>query len=146
MIIIATISIVCLSFLIRVTTRFLPFKICPICGGVSGTWIWLVSGSLLGYQIDLTIPALLMGGSVVGLAYQLDKKLSHESSSFLWKVIFIPAGFIVAYSILMERWWMFITIATLLSGVSFLFLSPDKKSNSDKETTKKLKEEMDKCC
>ena len=150
MIIIAIISILSLSLLVWVADRFLPFRICPICAGVSGTWIWLVAGHFLGYQVDLTIPAILMGGSAVGLAYQLEKKLPAESTGWraplLWKILFVPAGFIAAYSILTENWFVFLAAVIFLFGVSFLFLFQNNKSNLDKETTKKLKQEMDKCC
>ena len=52
----------------------------------------------MGYQIDLIIPAMLMGGSVVGLAFQLGEKLDHGKSLILWKTLFIPTGFVLAYA------------------------------------------------
>ena len=150
MIIIATISIFIFSLLVWLANRFLPFKICPICAGVSGTWIWLIIGYFLGYQINLIIPAILMGGSVVGVAYQLEKKLLTESTSWhkplLWKTLFIPAGFILTYSILIREWLVFSVAIVFLLGISFLFLSSSNKSDSNKETIEKLKQKMDKCC
>ncbi|MCL5795126.1 MAG: hypothetical protein M1338_02110 [Patescibacteria group bacterium] len=150
MIIITVISIFTLSFLVWLANRFLPFKICPICAGVSGTWIWLIIGYFLGYQINLIIPAILMGGSVVGLAYQLEKKLPAESTSWheslLWKTLFIPAGFVLTYSILTKEWLISSVVIVFLLGISFLFLSSSSKSDSNKEIIKKLKQKMDKCC
>ena len=133
MIIITTISILSLSLLVSGVNRFLPFRICPICAGVSLTWIWLVTGYFLGYQIDLLIPALFMGGSVVGISQQLDKKL---------KIIFISLGFIVAYSILSENWVTLLVFLAIILLILFLFNNKNKKLNSNKELEEKIKN----CC
>ncbi|KKQ07331.1 MAG: hypothetical protein A3A96_03940 [Candidatus Zambryskibacteria bacterium RIFCSPLOWO2_01_FULL_39_39] len=133
MIIITIISILGLSLLVSRVNRFLPFRICPICAGVSLTWIWLVTGYFLGYQIDLLIPALFMGGSVVGISQQLDKKL---------KIIFISLGFIVAYSILSENWVTLLVFLAIILLILFLFNNKNKKLNSNKELEEKIKN----CC
>src|SRR3989344_961755 len=133
MIIITTISILGLSLLVSGVNRFLPFRVCPICAGVSLTWIWLVTGYFLGYQIDLLIPALFMGGSVVGISQQLDKKL---------KIIFISLGFIVAYSILSENWVTLLVFLAIILLILFLFNNKNKKLNSNKELEEKIKN----CC
>lgn len=155
LLIITIASILILSFLVWLANRFLPLKICPICAGVSGTWIWLIIGYFLGYQIDVTIPAILMGGSVVGVAYQLEKKLLVKSAlpaggwrtPLLWKVLFIPAGFILAYGILTKEWTMSFAALIFLLGISFLFLSKNSRRNSEqKETIEELKKKMDNCC
>ena len=133
MIIITIISILGLSLLVSRVNRFLPFRICPICAGVSLTWIWLVTGYFLGYQIDLLTPALFMGGSVVGISQQLDKKL---------KIIFISLGFIVAYSILSENWVTLLVFLAIILLILFLFNNKNKKLNSNKELEEKIKN----CC
>lgn len=140
MITIATISILVIAFLAWIANRFLPLKICPICAGVFGTWVWLVAGSLLGYQIDPVIPALLMGGSVVGVAYRAEKR-----SSLLWKMLFIPAGFIAAYGILNKEWLISLIAVLFLLGITLIFSSSKEKSKQE-ETIEKLKQKMDKCC
>lgn len=146
MIIIAAISILILSLLVWIANRFLPFRICPICAGVSGTWIWLIVSYFQGYQVDLTIPALLMGGSVVGLSYQLEKIAPHGKSVLLWKILFIPAGFTAAYGILVKEWLLFAVAIIFLLAISFSFLPSDHKPDSDKETIVKLKQKMEECC
>lgn len=146
LLIITIISIFGICFLVHLANRFLPFKICSICAGVSGTWIWLLIGYFLGYQIDLMVPAILMGGSVVGLAYQLEKKLAREKSSLLWKTLFISVGFIAVYELLIGGWLMFSVAMIFLLGVSFLFLSSRDKKDSDREKIEELKKKMDKCC
>ena len=146
MIIVATVSILGLSLLVWLANRFLPFKICPICAGVSGTWIWLMAGYFMGYQIDPIIPAMLMGGSVVGLAYQLEKKLSPDKSQLLWKTLCIPAGFILAYSILFKEWLVFSVILVFLLVIIYLFFSKDGNKQPDRKKIEDLKNKMDKCC
>ena len=144
--VITIISIFIIGFLVWLANHFLPFRICPICAGVSGTWIWLLTGYFMGYQIDLIIPAMLMGGSVVGLAFQLGEKLDHGKSLILWKTLFIPTGFVLAYSILFKEWLVFFVILVFLLVITYLFLSKDGSKKLDKEKIDELKNKMDKCC
>lgn len=105
-IVIATISIFLIAAAVWVSRRILPFRICPICAGVSGTWLWIVAGMYFGWLETegwQLIAAIAMGGSVVGIAYQMEKYLSEWCSPVLWKMLFIPTGFVLAYSILL--WW-----------------------------------------
>ena len=145
-----TISILAITGLLWLLNRILPFKICPICAGVSGTWLWMLAANFLGYQIDLVIPAMLMGGSVVGIAYQLEKKLPARSASWqtslLWKTLFIPTGFIAAYGILAQWWIMFLVALVFLFLASFLFLFSGNKPSSQKEAVKELEKKMKDCC
>ena len=105
-------------------SRFLPFKVCPVCAGVFLTWAGLLGARFLGYEINPVVPALLMGGTVVGIAYQLEKKLQNVSSNarFLWKTLFIPTGFVSAYSILAESWTTLSSSLAFLSLMTFLLL------------------------
>ncbi|MEK7669200.1 MAG: hypothetical protein AAB350_01225 [Patescibacteria group bacterium] len=143
--IITIVSIFIIGLLIWLANRFLPFKICPICAGVSGTWIWLMIGYFLGYQINLVIPSMLMGGSVVGLAFQLGEKLGRGKSLILWKTLFMPAGFVLAYSILFKEWLLFSAALIFLLVIAFLFLSKNEKK-SDRQVVEELKKKMDNCC
>ncbi|MBI4085900.1 MAG: hypothetical protein HY433_01490 [Candidatus Liptonbacteria bacterium] len=164
---IATTSILGITLLAHLANRILlprlrsgqAFRICPICAGVSGTWIGLVIARFLGYPIDVAIPSLLMGGSVVGIAYQLEKKLPVDRSSLLWKTFFIPAGFIAAYAILMEWQGIFFAALIFLLLLSYLFLPPRKQQESQKKAVavpigseprpigrEELKKKMKDCC
>ena len=148
--IITIISILGITVLVWLANRMLPFQICPICAGVFGTWAGLLTAHLLGYPIDLVVPALLMGGSVVGIAYQLEKKLPVESASWraplVWKTIFIPAGFVAAYSILIQWWGTFFVVYIFLLLVSFVFLSPRKQNAVHTGAVEELKKKMQDCC
>lgn len=73
----AIISIFVLTSIVWVSNKILPLKICPICAGVSLTWLWMLFGMSYGflsvekYQI---VTAILMGGSVVGITNKLEEK------------------------------------------------------------------------
>lgn len=142
------ISILTITLVVWLPNRVLPFTICPICAGVFLTWVGLVSAHFLGYDIDLVIPALLMGGSVVGIAYQLEKK-SHNLSAdalLLWKVFFMPAGFVAAYGLL-NQWWAVFGIAVVaLVLASFLFLSAGRTARARAATTDEIEKRLKDCC
>ena len=126
-------SILGITLLMWCANRILPFRVCPICAGVLGTWVGLIIVYLSGHTIDLAVPALLMGGSVVGIVYQFEKKLPEGKSPLLFKTFLIPAGFIAAYSILAQWWSVFLVALIFLLGMSFIFLSPKRNLNSRKE-------------
>ena len=75
--IIAIISIFVFTSAVWVLNKIIPVKICPICAGVSLTWLWMLFGMGYGflsvekYQIVI---AILMGGSVVGITNKLEEK------------------------------------------------------------------------
>src|SRR3989344_9393585 len=107
LLILTIISILTITLLVWLVSKFLPFAVCPICAGSLLTWAGLLGLYFTGYPIDPVLPAVLMGGSVVGIMYQVDKKLSDRSAGarLLFKVFFMPTGIIAAYSILKE-WWI----------------------------------------
>ena len=139
-----TISILGITLLVWLANRALAFRVCPICAGVAGTWLWLVAAHALGYQIDLVVPALLMGGSVVGATYQLEKKLPSGRPALLWKTLCIPAGFIGAYGLLTQWWGVLLASLGFLALIAFLFLSPH--TDSGKEAVGELEKKMKDCC
>jgi len=156
---ITVISILAVTALAYFAKRILPLKVCPICAGVFITWVWLLGAHFLGYQIDLTVPSLLMGGSVIGIAYQLaplearpltglEKRSLNISAErlLLWKVLFIPAGFVAAYSLLAQLWTAFLFAVAFLFLVSFLLLSESGKTKSREETAGEIEKKMKDCC
>lgn len=144
------ISLVSIWFIALCTwaiNRVLALGVCPICAGVSGTWIWLMAAFLLGYPVDLLAPALLMGGSVVGMAYSLEKKLPAHGwrTPLLFKTLFIPAGFVASYGILVQWWGMALAALLFLLGTAFAFLS-SKENIQNKKTVEDLEKKMKQCC
>ena len=142
----SVVSILGLAGFVWLANKIWPFQICPICAGVAGTWLWLLAANFLGYEIDLIIPALLMGGSVVGIAYQIEKRLPPSRSPLLLKTLFIPAGFIAAYAVLTWHWPALLFSLLFLLLISFIFLYPQKNRNVRKEAVEELEDKMKNCC
>jgi peptidoglycan/LPS O-acetylase OafA/YrhL len=142
---IAAVSILAISAITWLVNRMLSFTVCPICAGVFLTWAWLVGAYFAGYGIDPVVPALLMGGSVVGIAYQLEKKSKSSSAgtTLLWKALFIPAGFIAAYAVLEQVWTAFLVAAVFLLLVSLILLP---KAGARVEANGELEKKMEDCC
>ena len=87
-----------------------------------------------------------MGGSVVGIAYQVEKRLPPNRSPLLWKVLFIPAGFTAVYGLL-NFWWLFFSvIAAYLLIIVFVFWKRPPKTDAISNDVKELEEKMKKCC
>ncbi|OGG71248.1 hypothetical protein A3F27_00075 [Candidatus Kaiserbacteria bacterium RIFCSPHIGHO2_12_FULL_53_13] len=144
---ITVISVLIVSGAAWLASRILPFKVCPICAGVFLTWTGLVAAHLLGYQINLVVPALLMGGSVVGIAYQLEKKFRGSAGTLLlWKTFFIPAGFAAAYSLLAQLWTALILTTFFLFLITLLFLSSGGRPGAREETVGNIEKNMEDCC
>jgi hypothetical protein len=144
-IIVVVVLILVISAVAWLTNRVLPLTICPICAGVFLMWVVLVGAYFLGYNIDLVIPALLMGGSVVGVAGQLEKKFTSSSTGtmLLWKILFIPAGFIAAYAILEQAWAAFLIAAVFLILVSMILIP---KAGARADVKGELEKKMEDCC
>ncbi|KKW17247.1 hypothetical protein A3C86_01325 [Candidatus Kaiserbacteria bacterium RIFCSPHIGHO2_02_FULL_49_16] len=155
---VTVISILAITALVWLANRFLPFAVCPICAGVFLTWTGLLITHFLGYQINLIVPALLMGGTVIGIAYQLapleawpltglKRKFRGSSDALLlWKALFIPAGFAAAYSALLQLWSALILITVFLVLISTLFLSSNSRTDSREESIEEIENKMKDCC
>jgi len=77
--------------------KITKINICAICAAVSITWISLIIMKLLGYIIDNIIIAILMGQSIVGIMYYLDKKMKNKLMSSLSKLFTIVFGTLIVY-------------------------------------------------
>jgi len=140
MIIIAIISILFLTLAAWAFRQMTSFKICPFCAGVLGTWIWMLTAYYLGYRIDIAIPAMLMGGSVIGISYALEK---YRKQSLFSRTIFIVAGFEAVYSLINAEWiWFSVSMLIAISFIGKSFLKSGTLSNRAAE----LKEKMKNCC
>lgn len=84
MIIIVIISILALTLLVQAVNTKLERKICPICAGVTLTWLWMILGIWLGFlsasKYEL-LTAVLMGASIGGIVTELKKILPNLRSS-----------------------------------------------------------------
>ena len=64
--------------------RYLRMPLCPLCAGVSLTWIWMLAGMWLGYlpiEKYEIMTATLMGGSVIGIVKKLEEKWGNRISN-----------------------------------------------------------------
>lgn len=135
--------------------RFLPIKVCAVCAGTAGTWIWLLVAVTFGwlpFVSYMPVIAILMGGSVVGIAYQGEKYLKsghlpagQAGSSLLWKALFIPIGFGTVWSVTHFAFGFVIIGALILLSLVWWFLEFPRK-NGDTARTKYLEKEMEQCC
>ena len=121
----------------------MKIKICPICVTVSALWFLITIGIWLRVLTDQNwrlLTALLMGGSVVGIAYQ--------RNSFLWKVASIalgmPIAFLLIYDISLKT--IVIEAALLLVLAYFLFVKRSFSESNNDERVSKLEEQMKNCC
>jgi len=116
-------------------------KICWICVTISG--LWLVMSALVAWRIMpfevLQFPiALLMGGSVVGIAYQ--------RHSLRWKITTIAIGMPFAFMLItnLTKIAVFTELIVLLIIAYKLFVHSD--NNGSKEHVHELEEQMKQCC
>ena len=128
-------------------------KICPICAIVSGIWLILSAGVAWGY-LELSafmVPiALLMGGTVVGIAYQGERKLSWASTHPLsWKALVIFLGMPTAYFFLnnLSKQIVIIELVSLIL-ISYLFFvnRPRPSELKSNKRIRDIEEQMEKCC
>ena len=138
-------SILAVTCFVWILNRFLPYKVCAICAGVSGTWLAMLGARFFGYSVDPAMLAMLLGGSVVGSAYQLEKKIGAEEKKLLWKILFIPAGFVTSYGVVYEKWYAVFGALVFLVLVAYVFLKASGKQEANK-TVKELEEKMKQCC
>ena len=67
-------------------------KICPVCAGVFGTWLWMLVAHLFGVPVNVTVAALLLGGSVVGITTKLESRFPENRAKVVWKLFAILLG------------------------------------------------------
>lgn len=119
-------------------------KVCPICAGVAGTWLWMLITYFI--QPDSIHPlwlGILMGGSVIGTMYQIDKRLAGVMAWIIIKPLWVATGFGVVASLIGQQWsWLslgFVILAVLGVIIVMTLLSPPKN-------TSKILEKLKNCC
>jgi len=141
-----TVSIFAIAGLAWAAKKLLRVPVCPICLGVGGTWLWMLIGRSLGYAVDATMLSILLGGSVAGIAYLVEKRLPLGRSPMLWKTLFIPAGFVAAYGLAASQWILFAVTGVALVLLAAFFLLRTGSSAEPSETVEELKKKMQQCC
>jgi|SRR3989344_5060378 len=121
-------------------------NICPICAGTALTWIWMLAARSVGYDTNPVIIGILMGGSVVGIAYMLERHIAHSTSAMIWKLVFIPAGFATVYGIIASQWPLFWFSAFILAIAGVFARKQRRVTMRDDKKIQELKQKMRRCC
>jgi hypothetical protein len=90
--------------------------------------------------------AVLLGGSVAGITYQVEKRLPPGRSALLWKTLFIPPGFVAAYALSLPNWTLFGSMSVALALLTAFFLIAPSAAKADSEAVEALKKKMQSCC
>ena len=139
-------SLVALTVLAWLVSRTTRVAICPVCFGVSATWLWMVAARLSGVAVDDTMLAILVGASVVGGTQWVDGRLPRQRSSLLWKALALPTGFAAAYGLVAQRWALATAAAVAVAMLAALFLRSAPSAIGDSAAIAQLEEQMKKCC
>lgn len=137
------------------------FSVCPICAGVSATWLLLTLGAVLGLIPSgayAPVAGILMGGTVVGISYRGEKRFSWAKSSLRFKLPVTAIGFVLVYwAITNVSWLAFSLELAAMAGLAygFFFSQPGQKSGKKGKAKKGkgvsravswLEKEMENCC
>src|SRR3989344_4198610 len=124
-VIIVVASMLIIAAIVWLLNRILPFTLCPVCAAVSGTWLLIQLAlvlRLLAGQEWLWLTALLMGGTVVGVAYQGERSVRWAGSHpLLWKVLVVSGGIPLMYAMLQKINWWSIVLEVVALGVMTYF-------------------------
>ena len=148
----AILLVLVITVIVVALNKSLPFKVCPICAGISGSWLILTAGILLArWSGDYKLPiAMLMGGTVVGIAFQGEAKFGWAKKGVhMWKAPVIILGMPVAYWLFknMSLMTLAVEIAALAILIYSFFIRSHKisKHENDKHITE-LENKMKNCC
>lgn len=127
-------------------------SLCPICLGVSLTWLTLtaliLSGVLLASHFLLPV-SILIGGTVVGIIYQGEKKFK-AMHSFLPRTITLIVGLTLAYIFLENISWLAVIAAIIiLTPLAYLFFLSQPQASASRSvpaTLRELEDKMKDCC
>lgn len=153
--ILSIISIAVITGALYLFNKTLPFKVCPICAGVSVTWFLISIGIYNGFleAADwIMLLTMLMGGTVVGIAYQAEKTFRWaKENNVLSKTLIILVGFPLAYLAIENLALSTIFTETVLMAilVYFFFIKKREDSSShpkDGERISDLEKQLEECC
>lgn len=103
-------------------------KLCTICASISLTWILLLVLYLFGKFQDLTIIALLLGGSVVGIFYLWERKT--KKTKLIFRLPVMITLIYIAYFILYQKIILGGLILLLIIWVFFILIYSYRNNKS----------------
>src|SRR3989344_1296003 len=151
-IIIALVLVAGITLGVKAANKFLPFSVCAICAGVSGAWVLLsfaILTDLAQAAVYLSVITLLMGGTVVGIAYQAEKKFGWQGEKSFWlRFAIIAVGFYAAHvAVGSLSWPVFVFELAVLSALAYLFfVRRDASAGPHSPEAEKLEKELENCC
>ncbi|PJC37054.1 hypothetical protein CO046_02600 [Candidatus Peregrinibacteria bacterium CG_4_9_14_0_2_um_filter_53_11] len=96
-------------------------RFCVICASVGGTWVLMLGVSYLDFPIDRTLLALLMGQSIVGLYYLVEKRL--DVRYHILRLPFLLTLTAIAYSVVVPEQRVPTGYTLLLLGALWLIFA-----------------------
>ncbi len=154
----AILLILVITGLVWALNKLLPFKLCPVCAGVSGTWTILtalVLGNIINNSSFIIPISILMGGTVVGIAYQGEKSLQWvKRYPIAWKLAVNVIGFPLVYgAVQYMSWTTFSVELVVLAGLIYAFFirrgapaEPHVPHSGDTADVKKIEKGLEQCC
>jgi hypothetical protein len=139
-------SMLALTGLALAARTLMQARICPVCVGVGATWLWMIVAREFGHPVDITMLALLLGGSVVGIANLAERRLPPRRSPLVWKTLFIPTGFVAAYCLAVPLWGAFAVSSLGLALLAGVFLRSPAAPSAPGDAVEALKKRMQQCC
>ena len=137
-------------------SKAIAIKICPACVGVSGTWLLLMLGVLTGILDPnrwVGIIAILMGGSVAGIAFQGEKSIKWaQNNQVWWKLLVMLPGFLAVYGAVNYINWGTFAFAIVALGLVMYAFFLRKKSEphvphpTDSSGVQKIEKGLEECC
>jgi hypothetical protein len=121
--------------------NFSRLKFCAVCVAVSGTWFSLWLFYKLGFFVDKTVIGILMGESIIGLYYLLEKRLPSKWQIFRWPYI-ITMTSLVALMVGMRTELYKIMILLLIVWIIFIAIY----IFANYPTVKKIAQRLLACC
>ena len=115
-------------------------KICLICTVISAIWLSLSAGIAWGFLSSayLTAVALLMGGTVVGIAYQVDRK---------FKLFIILLGMPLAYLFVANLNRLIVVIEfVIIILIAYLLFVKSFGTEDNTSLSKRIEEKLKHCC
>jgi len=95
-------SILVLTTAVYILKRMGIVRVCPICAGIAGTWMGLIIGRAAGWDVEPAALAILLGASVAGITYLVEKKKGQMSE---WrKAALMLTGLAGGWGIVKESW------------------------------------------
>lgn len=108
------ISMTMLFIVILIVQSITRLKFCAVCVVVSTTWLVLLVFQLFGYDIDARLIAVLMGESVVGLYFLLEKRAPESWHMFRWPYIMTGTALVYVIVGMRQEIWRALGVLIIL--------------------------------